>query len=184
MENSKDSIQKAEPRSLCRYYTATDDGRVVSWYPFIAGERELIIPTKIEHELVLNICKMFGVECDNIPPDAYNKEPYWIIENGKLSTYKTWLANRDSNYYYGDSWTIEEYTNKYTVGKLITVSQEKWDSICEDYKGIWQDYYDECPEWKGRRVVMSGCITEDPAELGKLLVEGVHFEISGRSDGE
>lgn len=58
---------------------------------------------------------------------------------------------------------------------MIKVSKEKWDSIHTDYKGIWQDYYNEKPEWKGKRVVMSGCI--NPNELGKLLVEDVHFVI-------
>ena len=49
---------------------------------------------------------------------------------------------------------------------MVKVSKEKWDSIPTDYKGIWQDYYNEKPEWKGKRVVMSGCITENPNELG------------------
>ena len=39
------------------------------------------------------------------------------------------------------------------------------------------NYYNEKPEWKGKRVVMSGCITENPNELGKLLVEDIHFII-------
>ncbi len=60
---------------------------------------------------------------------------------------------------------------------MLSVPQSKWDSIPADYKGEWMDYYDEHPEWIGRKVVMSGCITEDPTELGKLLIEGVHFEI-------
>lgn len=60
---------------------------------------------------------------------------------------------------------------------MIEITQEKWDSIYSDYKGIWQDYYNEKPEWIGRKVVMSGCITQNPSELGKLLVEGEHFII-------
>ena len=60
---------------------------------------------------------------------------------------------------------------------VIKISKAKWDSIHSDYKGIWQNYYDDHPEWVGRRVVMSGCI--NPNELGKLLVEGVHFIIEG-----
>ena len=59
---------------------------------------------------------------------------------------------------------------------MITISKEKWDSIYSDYKGTWQDYYDEHPEWIGRKVVMSGCICN---EHGKLYVEGVHFVIEG-----
>ena len=60
---------------------------------------------------------------------------------------------------------------------MIKVSKEKWDSIPADYKGIWQGYYNEKPEWIGKKVVMSGCITENPNELGALLVEGIHFII-------
>lgn len=59
---------------------------------------------------------------------------------------------------------------------MIEVSQNKWDSIPDDYKGKWHDYYNEHPEWLGRNVVMSGCIS-NPNELGKLLIEGVHFVI-------
>lgn len=60
---------------------------------------------------------------------------------------------------------------------MIKVSKEKWDSIHTDYKGTWMDYYNEKPEWIGKRVVMSTCITENPNELCSLLVEGVHFII-------
>lgn len=60
---------------------------------------------------------------------------------------------------------------------MIRISKEKWDSIHADYKGTWKDYHNEKPEWIGRKVVMSGCITENPNELGKLLVEGEHFII-------
>lgn len=62
---------------------------------------------------------------------------------------------------------------------MIKITKAKWDSIHDDYKGTWQDYYNEHPEWKGRKVVMSGCVTNDPSELGKLLVEGEHFVIEG-----
>ena len=60
---------------------------------------------------------------------------------------------------------------------MVVVSKEKWDSIHSDYKGEWMDYYDEHPEWIGRKVVMSGCVSNNPLELGKLYVEGVHFVI-------
>lgn len=60
---------------------------------------------------------------------------------------------------------------------MIHVSRKKWDSIPMDYKGTWQDYYHEKPEWIGKKVVMSGCISEDPNEKGYLMVEGVHFVI-------
>lgn len=61
---------------------------------------------------------------------------------------------------------------------MNTISKEKWDSIPVDYKGTWQAYFGAHPEWLGRKVVMSGCITENPNELGYLLIEGVHFEIT------
>ena len=51
------------------------------------------------------------------------------------------------------------------------------ENICPDYKGTWQDYHGDHPEWLGNRVVMSGCVSGNPAELGKLLIEGVHFVI-------
>ena len=57
---------------------------------------------------------------------------------------------------------------------MIQVTREKWDSIYHDYKGEWMNYYNDKPEWLGRKVVMSGCISDD---MGKLYVEGVHFEI-------
>lgn len=60
---------------------------------------------------------------------------------------------------------------------MIKITREQWDSICADYKGEWQDYHNDHPEWTGKKVVMSTCITENPNELCKLLVEGVHFEI-------
>lgn len=57
---------------------------------------------------------------------------------------------------------------------MIKVSKEKWNSIYTDYKGVWHDYYGENPEWLGRKVVMSDCVSN---EHGKLLIEGVHFVI-------
>lgn len=60
---------------------------------------------------------------------------------------------------------------------MIQVKKKDWDKIPLDYKGIFQDYYNECPEWKGRKCVMSGCITNNPRELGMLFIEGVHFVI-------
>ena len=57
---------------------------------------------------------------------------------------------------------------------MIKVRREDWDAIHPDYKGIFQDYHGDCPEWKGRNCVMSGCVSK---ELGKLLIEGVHFII-------
>ena len=60
---------------------------------------------------------------------------------------------------------------------MIEISKKEWNSIANDYKGEWQDYYNEHPEWFGKKVVMSGCISKDPNELGKLLIEGVDFVI-------
>jgi len=60
---------------------------------------------------------------------------------------------------------------------VITITQEKWDSICADYKGEWMNYYNDHPEWIGRKTVMSTCITNNPNEPCTLLIEGVHFEI-------
>lgn len=162
--------------NLCRYYVATEEGYVVSWFRFIAGEVELTVKTPKQAELVLSICRMFGKGCSYVSREDYETEPYWHIKDNELCTSRIWLENDAI----GDSWTVDEYIAEHTVGKLIEVSQEKWDSIGSDYKGTWQDYYDECPEWKGKKVVMSGCITEDPTELGKLLVEGVHFRIAGK----
>lgn len=61
------------------------------------------------------------------------------------------------------------------VKNMIKISKEKWEGICSDYKGEWSDYHGDHPEWIGKKVVMSGCI--NPNELGRLLIEGVHFEI-------
>lgn len=157
-----------------RYYAATEEGIVVSWFRFIAGEVELIVSTKEQAELILSICKMFGKGYEQIFPEDCETEPYWHMKDDELFISRIQLEDDTI----GDICTVSEYIAEHTVGKLIEVSQEKWDSIGSDYKGIWQDYYDECPEWKGRKTVMSGCITEDPTELGKLLVEGVHFRIS------
>lgn len=62
-----------------------------------------------------------------------------------------------------------------STDKMIKISKEKWESIHTDYKGQWQDYYNDHPEWIGRKVVMSTCISDNPNKLGKLLIEGVHF---------
>ena len=46
---------------------------------------------------------------------------------------------------------------------LIKITQAKWESIHPDYKGTWLDYFGDHPEWKGKKIVMSGCINDDPA---------------------
>ena len=60
---------------------------------------------------------------------------------------------------------------------MLKVSKSEWDKIPSDYKGIWQAYYGEHQEWKGRNVVMSTCLTHRPEDKCALLVEGVHFVI-------
>ena len=60
---------------------------------------------------------------------------------------------------------------------MLTISKTEYDKIHSDYKGIWQDYHGDRPEWKGRRTVMSTCITRNPNENCSLLIEGVHFAI-------
>lgn len=64
---------------------------------------------------------------------------------------------------------------------MIKVTQEKWDSISNDYKGMWtrkikdNGWQRDLPEeYIGKRTVMSGCISD---EIGSLLTESVHFEI-------
>ena len=61
---------------------------------------------------------------------------------------------------------------------MIIISKAEWDSIDNDFKGIWHDYYGEKPEWKGKRVVMEECICPD--KTGGLLVEDVHFQIDSK----
>ena len=58
---------------------------------------------------------------------------------------------------------------------MLKVSQEQWNKIHSDYKGIYQDYHGDHPEWKGKKAVMSTCITNNPNEICSLLIEDVHF---------
>ena len=60
---------------------------------------------------------------------------------------------------------------------MIKVSKAKWESICDDYKGTWLNYHNYHPEWIGRKVVMSTCITGNANETCSLLIEGIHFII-------
>ena len=57
---------------------------------------------------------------------------------------------------------------------MIKVSKEKWNSISNDYKGIWSDWRGEAPHLKGRKTVLSGCISD---KIGSLLFEGIDFII-------
>lgn len=62
--------------------------------------------------------------------------------------------------------------------KIIKISKEQWDATNSDYKGIWQNYHNDHPEWIGKRTIMSTCITNNPNELCKLWIEDVHFIIT------
>lgn len=100
------------------------------------------------------------------------------ISEKKYQQIQDFLENHP-HYYLSDVYYRESVWNemeKWTEN-IIKVSKEEWDKIHTDYKGTWQDYYNEKPQWLGRKVVMSGCITKNPNELGKLLVEGIHFII-------
>lgn len=61
---------------------------------------------------------------------------------------------------------------------MITITKAQWDKIGNDYKGTFQNYHGDHPEWYGKRVVMSTCITHNPNENCSLLIEDVHFKIS------
>lgn len=57
------------------------------------------------------------------------------------------------------------------ASNMKRITQAEYDAIGSDYKGVWQDYYGDRPEWKGRRTAML-------AEYGtRLLIEGVSLEI-------
>lgn len=68
-------------------------------------------------------------------------------------------------------------TCKHQTEPLYKISKAEWDRIDPDYRGVWEDYYGDKPEWKGLRTVMSTCLTKDPTELCRLLIEGVHFVV-------
>ena len=55
---------------------------------------------------------------------------------------------------------------------MIQVSQKKWDSIPENYKGVFNS--EDHPELLGKRTVLSGSIS---TEMFGLFFEGIHFEI-------
>lgn len=65
---------------------------------------------------------------------------------------------------------------------LYTISEKEYNKIDTDYRGTWQDYHGDHPEWLGRRVVMSTFITGDSSEPCKLLIEGVHFIITAEGE--
>lgn len=67
--------------------------------------------------------------------------------------------------------------NKTQSKLLCRISKAEWKAINPDYKGVWQAYFDDMPERKGLRVVMSVCLTNDPTENCGLLFEGIDFVI-------
>lgn len=68
-------------------------------------------------------------------------------------------------------------TNKTQSNPLYKISKAEWEAIHPDYRGVWQAYFDDMPERKGLRVVMSVCLTNDPTENCGLLFEGIDFVI-------
>lgn len=60
---------------------------------------------------------------------------------------------------------------------MLVISKAQWNAIPADYKGEYRDYWGDHPEWIGKRIVMSTCVTHNPDEVCSLLVEGVHFII-------
>ena len=54
---------------------------------------------------------------------------------------------------------------------MLMISKEKYNSVCRDYKGIFNDYHNEAPHLKGRRT----WVTKDENGATALLIEGVHF---------
>lgn len=65
--------------------------------------------------------------------------------------------------------------NEHT-GKMPHITQAEYDAIGSDYKGVYHDYYEDHPGWKGRRTAML------PGHGTKLFIEGLSFVIDeGRS---
>lgn len=62
---------------------------------------------------------------------------------------------------------------------MIKVSKEKWNSICNDFKGIWHDFWGDHPEWKGRKIVLRGAVENNCEHGTQLLIENEHFIIVG-----
>lgn len=65
---------------------------------------------------------------------------------------------------------------------MFSITNTEYEAIPRDYRGIWEDYYGDHPEWKGRKTVMSTCITHNANELCYLMIEGVHFNITEKEN--
>lgn len=70
---------------------------------------------------------------------------------------------------------LESLSN--TAKCMFHVRQKEWGEIPNIFKGTWQDYYNEHPEWIGRRTVMSTCLNHNAEDKGKLFIEGIDFLI-------
>lgn len=53
------------------------------------------------------------------------------------------------------------------------ISKEEFDRIQDGYKGIFEDFQETHPEWKGRRTAFL------PGEGTTLSIEGIHFLVDG-----
>lgn len=60
---------------------------------------------------------------------------------------------------------------------MYRIKQSEWDKVSSDFKGEWQDYHHDHPEWKGKKVIMSSLLSDNVNELGRLLIEDVDFTI-------
>jgi len=52
-----------------------------------------------------------------------------------------------------------------------TITEEEYQNLPADFKGLYQDYYCDHPEWKGHRTAAFPC------ELPGLFIEGVNLKI-------
>jgi hypothetical protein len=56
---------------------------------------------------------------------------------------------------------------------MIYINRNKWDSIFDDYKGVWSN--PNTPNFIGKKYCFSGCIQKDGGTA--LAIEGIHFLI-------
>ena len=61
---------------------------------------------------------------------------------------------------------------------MKTLTKKEFDSIPDDYKGIFHDFHGTHPEWKGRRTAFL------PGEGTTLFIEGVHFLVTDDNNKE
>lgn len=58
---------------------------------------------------------------------------------------------------------------------MYKISAAECSKIPNDYKGIFHDYCNKMPEYKGKKCAFESCFTGKPSTT--LLIEGLHFEI-------